>query len=111
MKNNIISLREKVGRSSIGLTAIAALLVGAMCFSAPAFAKKSHIKSKNAGKPTVSRDLVFDGSPVNGRYHSAGEATAVVEEEKNLNQLIGARRDFRDRLAAESLRLEKTGKK
>lgn len=54
-----------------------------------------------------SRELNFDGASVKGRYHSAGEAVARVEGEKAMNMLIGARRDFRDRLAIERERLEK----
>jgi hypothetical protein len=55
---------------------------------------------------TLSRDIVFDGSSINGRYHAAGEALAVVEQEKNMNELIGFRKDFKDRLAVERNRLK-----
>ena len=55
----------------------------------------------------LSRDIVFDGSTVNGQYHSAGEAVAKVEQEKKLNELAGVRKDFRDRLLAEKERLQR----
>jgi hypothetical protein len=58
---------------------------------------------------TLSRDIVFDGSSINGRYHAAGEALSVIEQEKNMNELIGFRKDFKDRLAVERSRL-KTGR-
>jgi hypothetical protein len=55
---------------------------------------------------TLSRDIVFDGSSINGRYHAAGEALSVIEQEKNMNELIGFRKDFKDRLAVERSRLK-----
>jgi hypothetical protein len=65
-------------------------------------------KTKKATAPAkaMSREIVFDGSNVNGRYHSAGEAVARVESEKELNNLIGVRKDFKDRLAMERARLK-----
>jgi hypothetical protein len=54
-----------------------------------------------AGKKPLSRDINFNGASVDGRYHSAGDAIAQVEQEKNLNALIGLRKNFRDRLTAE----------
>ena len=68
----------------------------------------SKVKTQASAK-NMSRDVVFDGSTVNGRYHSAGEAVATVENEKKLNDLIGARKDFKDRLAVENARLKKDG--
>jgi hypothetical protein len=64
-----------------------------------------------AGKPSaarrdeLSRDVVFDGSTVNGRYLSAGEAISTVEQEKKMNDLIGVRANFNDRLKADRARL------
>ncbi len=91
---------------------LALVLIGAVgaaifvSFSASAkgkrVAKSGHAK---AGSSTLSRDLVFDGSTVGGRYHSAGEAMSIVETEKDLINLIGMRRNFKDRLNAERVRL------
>lgn len=60
--------------------------------------------ARKAGAPSahVSRDVVFDGSTIGGRYLSAGEATATVEQEKKMNELIGSRANFNDRLKADS---------
>ena len=52
--------------------------------------------SKTKGK--LSREVVFDGSVVNGKYLASGEAVSTVENEKKLNNLIGMRADFKDRL-------------
>lgn len=67
--------------------------------------RKPRTESVRADKK-LGREFVFDGSTVNGRYHSAGEAVAKVEQEKKLNNLVGLRRDFKDRLAAERDRLK-----
>lgn len=68
---------------------------------------RGHAKSAKADKKdNLSRDMVFTGTDINGKYLSAGESVATVETEKNLNQLIGMRKDFRDRLAAEKERLK-----
>ena len=73
-------------------------------------------RARAAGKPSasrpadaLSRDVVFDGSTVNGRYLSAGEAISTVEQEKKMNDLIGARANFVDRLKADRTRLGNPG--
>lgn len=71
-------------------------------------AKPKTTRAKSSSKK-LSRDVVFDGSVVNGKYLSAGEAVSTVESEKTLNDLIGMRGDFKDRLTAEKQRL-KSGK-
>jgi hypothetical protein len=63
------------------------------------------VSSSSHGGP-VSTDVVFDGSMINGRYHTAGEAVATVETEKKMNELVGFRRDFKDRLVVERARLK-----
>lgn len=63
-------------------------------------------KKANAKNSKLSRDIVFDGSVVKGKYLSAGEAVSTVESEKTLDNLIGVRTDFKDRLAAERQRLK-----
>jgi hypothetical protein len=68
---------------------------------------KRPITTPKAQSARLSRDIVFDGSNVNGQYHSAGEAVAKVEQEKKMNSLIGIRQDFKDRLSAERDRLKR----
>lgn len=67
---------------------------------------KGETGSEQIQPKNLSREVIFDGSMVNGRYHMAGEAVATVEDEKPLNDLIGLRRDFKDRLADEYSRLK-----
>ena len=63
-------------------------------------------KLSSSSDTPVSRDVVFDGSTVSGRYHSAGEAVTTVESEKKMNDLIGFRRDFKDRLTVQRAELK-----
>lgn len=102
----------KFSASMAVLVGGALLLILSFAFSIAAFAASGKAGATPRPTPkansTASREIVFDGSAVNGRYHSAGEAVARVEAEKNLNELIGPRRNFRDRLALERARLSKT---
>lgn len=56
----------------------------------------------------LSREFVFDGTDVNGRYHLSTGAVAKVEQEKKMISLIGLPGDFKDRLAEENERLKRT---
>ena len=40
----------------------------------------------------------FNDAMVKGRYHSAGEGMAVVEDEKKINDLLALRKNFKDRV-------------
>ncbi len=70
--------------------------------SGKANASAQSVGAKEKTGPTtkgkLSRDVVFDGSVVNGKYLASGEAVSTVENEKKLNNLIGMRADFKDRL-------------
>lgn len=79
--------------------------------SQPVFAAKASKKQavkKSAAKKNkdanLGTDFQFDNSMVNGRYQSADEALAVVEDEKTLNDLIGPRTQFKDRLKKSTTR-------
>ncbi|MCC7405235.1 MAG: hypothetical protein IT288_12625 [Bdellovibrionales bacterium] len=76
--------------------------------AAIASAKGNRPVAKTAPQPqasaqgSLSTDITFDGSTVHGRYNTADEATATVEDEKMLNRLLGVRLDFKDRLQTNS---------
>lgn len=88
------------------------LILGALAVvSAPAIAKKERKAGQpSAARPSMSRDMVFDGSTISGRYLSAGEATATVEQEKKMNELIGSRADFNDRLRASQKSMQRSNR-
>lgn len=74
------------------LTSVA-LLSFAIGFSiAPAHARKPGPHKK------LSTNVNFEDLLVDGKYQYPNEATTTVENEKNLDDLIGARKHFRDRL-------------
>lgn len=55
-------------------------------------------------KPKLSTDLRFSAMEVTGKYQYADEALALVEDEKGLDDLLGIRSDFKDRLKRETKR-------
>lgn len=68
--------------------------------SAHAKALKSTKATANSAKKTnsqLSTDIKFDGQLVGGKTQSPFESLAVVENEKNIDDLIGMRTSFADR--------------
>lgn len=61
-------------------------------------------------KGRLGTDFAFSGSSVDGKYLSAGDSIAEVEDEKSLGALIGIRKNFRDKLDTERARLKAQGK-
>jgi len=74
----------------------------------PTKSKTKKVKvSKTAGTKVSPRkdqghlqtDVKFDDSVLHGQYQTPEESLAKVENEKGLNDLIGVRKHFKDRLA------------
>ena len=63
--------------------------------------------SKKAPKKKLTQEAVFDGSTVRGKYQIAGGAVAAVENEKSLDDIIGGRKNFKDRLKQDLARAPK----
>lgn len=49
-------------------------------------------------KPKLSTDIKFDGQAVGGKMQAPFESLTEVENEKLIDQLIGARKNFNDRI-------------
>jgi hypothetical protein len=75
--------------------------------------KKHHMKKKKIVKKTVkkadteetaklSTDINFNDSVLHGRYQTPDDATAKVENEKTLSDLLAVRTQFKDRLKKSS---------
>ena len=112
MKTSQIVAQALIFGTLIGSAALIAAGAPALAqeTAAPAAkAKKAPTKRKKsaatAKQNSLSRDVVFDGSTIHGKYLSAGEATSTVEKEKKLNDLIGPRADMNDRLKEDRQRL------
>lgn len=74
------------------------LIVASPCLFGGASAKK---KMARRGS-TLQTDVKFDDSVLHGKYQSPGEALMKVENEKGLNDLLGVRKHFKDRLMTAS---------
>ncbi len=82
---------------------LALLCAGISAFAAPK-AKKAPASKISPVDPNLSTDFNFDGSVVRGKYQMADEAVTVVENEKTLDDLLGVRKNFKDRLQLEENR-------
>jgi hypothetical protein len=71
------------------IAALSFLVSSPISFAA---AKKAPPKGK------LSTNVNFEDLLVDGKYQYPSEATTTVENEKDLDDLIGARKHFRDRL-------------
>ena len=64
-------------------------------FSSLAQAKR--VKAKNRHYKNLKQEMSFNGSMVNGQYQFLGEATATVENDKLLEDLLGVPKNFKQR--------------
>ncbi len=69
----------------------------------PAFAsttaqKKSTPKAAAKKQSSLTTDAKFDDQAVGGKYQLPMEALSIVENEKSIDDLIGVRKNFRDRV-------------
>ena len=56
---------------------------------------KKPVPSKNAS--TLGTSFRFDGSSLHGKYQNSPSLTSTVENDKYLEDLLGARKNFDDR--------------
>jgi len=61
-------------------------------------------KAQKSARPTkkadaLSTDVKFEDSTLHGQYQTPDEALAKVENEKGLQDLLGVRKHFKDRLS------------
>jgi hypothetical protein len=56
-------------------------------------------KAKAQAASQLQTDVRFDDSVLHGTYQVPDEALAKVENEKSLNDLLGVRKHFKDRLS------------
>jgi hypothetical protein len=98
---------SNIGKFSLVLSALS--LMTSLGFSSLSEAKKndSTSKRKSVLKPVASvpsqrlkKDVSFDDYAVKGKYLVPLSSVTVVEEDKNIDDLIGVRRNFDDRVEA-----------
>lgn len=78
-------------------------------FAAPALAgaKKKAVAEPKAAKkiqPRLGTSFRFDGMSLHGKYQSAPWMSTTVEDDKFLEDLLGARKHFRDRVEMDQKR-------
>jgi hypothetical protein len=66
-----------------------------LLFTQSGFAVK---KTDKTAKPKLGTSFKFDGSALRGKYQSSLNTTATVENDKFLDDLLGGRKEFNDRL-------------
>jgi hypothetical protein len=92
------------------LLQILALTLGLNVYAQAKSTKSGHKKTvtKNVTPKATDGQLgtsfSFDAASVRGKYQTAGQGIAMVEDEKVLDDLLGLRRSFKDREAQEQLR-------
>lgn len=91
------------------------ILVLTLGLNTLAQAKASKSQKKNPQKVTkkvtsraqdsqLGTTFSFEAASVRGKYQTAGQGIAMVEDEKVLDDLLGLRRSFKDREAQENSR-------
>lgn len=75
----------------------------------PSFAKKKvtkaeSVKKEQAAKPKLGTSFTFDGSALRGKYQSALSTKAIVENDKILEDLLGGRTKFQDKIKQDANR-------
>lgn len=60
--------------------------------------KAAKVKAQKKAKEELSTSHDFDDRSVHGEYQMPDEALAKVENEKGLSDLLGVRKNFKDRL-------------
>jgi hypothetical protein len=78
------------------LLVILALITAAQSSFASTAVKAT--KAKQANDSKIGTDHNFDDKVVSGKFQYPDEATATVDDEKLMDDLIGVRKNFKDRL-------------
>lgn len=73
-------------------------------FAKKAVAKKDVVKKEQAAKPKLGTSFSFDGSSLRGKYQSALSTKAIVENDKMLEDLLGGRTKFDDKIKQDAKR-------
>lgn len=60
--------------------------------------------TQRAQDSQLGTNFSFEAASVRGKYQTAGQGIAMVEDEKVLDDLLGLRRSFKDREAQENSR-------
>lgn len=79
-----------------------ALLMFHMAQASPA--KETKKPAPSRGNSQLGTSFRFDGSSLHGKYQTSPSATVSVENDKFMEDLLGARTGFQDRIERETER-------
>ncbi len=60
--------------------------------------------AKSKGKSQLGTSFRFDGSTLGGKYQNSPGTTAMIEDDKFIDDLLGARKNFTDRINKDRVR-------
>ena len=92
------------------LVQILAITLGLNAYAQAKSVKSSKHKAVTKNVTSQRKDgqlgtsFSFDAASVRGKYQTAGQGIAMVEDEKVLDDLLGLRKSFKDREAQEKSR-------
>lgn len=86
-------------RSLLLLMAMSSLLI-----SSVALAKKKDAVKKMAPRSKLETEMKFNEMSLRGKYKNRDEALAEIEDDKLLDDLLGLRLDFKDRIKKDVVR-------
>lgn len=89
MKSTIILMASVLLLSTVGMAQTEK--------SAKAKPAKPAMKSSKLNSAQLGTSFRFDGSSLHGKFQSSPSTVATVENDKYLEDLLGARRNFKDR--------------
>ena len=99
------SLRKTTKKTPSKKTSTKAVLLGALyaltliLMLIPTLGKAAPpSRTVRSGQTKLSTTMSFSGSRVGGQYQIPSEATAKIENEKPIEELLGLRTQFRDRM-------------
>ena len=75
-----------------------AMLIPSMGRAAGKQKAGTEARTSRNGQTKLSTTMQFSGSRVGGQYQIPSEATAKIENEKPIEELLGLRTQFRDRM-------------
>lgn len=78
------------------------LVFGSMVAMGAPHAKKKALKPADA--PKLGTSFRFDGTSLHGKYATSPSLTSTVENDKYMDDLLGAPKSFNDRVARDSER-------
>ena len=101
MKHSLLLMASLLLISAVGAAASQKSDAGAKQKKS-AVAKK--LTASRVNQAQLGTSFRFDGSSLHGKFQSAPSTVATVENDKYLEDLLGARRNFKDRAKQDSER-------